>query len=127
MKAFFAFALIPLSFGLYLYLETKTEFSQRVPWLHYGLSLVGLILLALLIKEKASWFRVSLTVVGVILVGGFAWWTLSYSTYKDDPGEMTGKSVAEFFLANRQGTLVNLGQLMGNFDRTLAVFYRGYW
>ena len=127
MKPFLAFTLILLSFGLYLYLETKTGFSQNVPWLHYGIALVGVGLLVKLLRANFNWWRCTLTSLGVIFTAGFVWWTLSYSSYGEAP-QKTAKTLPEnIILVNRQATEVDLGVLLGRFDRTLAIFYRGYW
>jgi Ca2+/Na+ antiporter len=127
MKAILAFCLILISIALYMYLELKTKFSQPVPYLHFAIALVGLVLLGVLLKQHFSWFRAVLLVVGVVLSGGFVWWTLSYSRYDTDPAEMKGKSAADFVLINRQFTKVPLGDMLSKSERTLVLFYRGYW
>ena len=127
MKAILAFCLILISLALYMYLELKTKFSQPVPYMHFVLALAGLVLLGVLLKQNFTWFRAVLMVLGVVLSGGFVWWTLSYSRYDAAPAEMNGKSAADFVLINRQFTKVPLGDMLGKSERTLVLFYRGYW
>lgn len=128
----------------YLALSLGMGVYQEVPRVHLALAVVGLALLIGGAIRRPAAFRIAGATLAAVLVAGYAWWTLDYSSYgvaeaqeppkssspTYEPGEEKVRSVprlASLELPNAAGEVVPLLARDESARATLIVLYRGYW
>lgn len=130
MRSLAALAVILLSIIIYVVLAIQFGLYQKYPVPHFISIGIGLFLLAKVIAERFTIFRLLLNIAGWILALFFVWWTLSYSKYEDhNPKIALGAHVDVLSLAiqNSENENTTLQEELGDSDAILLVFYRGHW
>lgn len=130
MKILAALLLILLSLGSYFLLALRFAVYQRYPVVQYLLAAVGVAYLVWLAADQFSIGRLVAAVAGAALLGGFLWYTLSYSAYRKGPAQATaglGSRLASITLATADGEEIPFPQLLTGHPLNLVIFYRGWW
>ncbi len=129
MKAFLAFLLVAVGVGSYFAAALLLGFFQRYPYASYAAASLGVVFLLALVAKERTRPRIVLTVLGVALLGGFLWYTLSFSVYP--PGEAKlkpGDELPDVTVKASTGEELDLREEVEETKAgALLVFYRGHW
>jgi hypothetical protein len=116
----------------YFLLATRLGVYQRFPVLHYGVMLAASVWLFRLLLENLVVVRILTTGAGVGILGGFAWYTLFYSSYPRRDlaiaaGDGLANRLAGIEIETSAGEPFRPLDELGRSRATLLVFYRGWW
>ncbi|MEM9558215.1 MAG: hypothetical protein AAGC60_28410 [Acidobacteriota bacterium] len=132
----------------YLVLSVGLGIYQRIPWAHLLLGFMGVGILVFATIERPGILRIAGAALSTVLVAGFAWWTLEYSSYSSqrygvvhaqeteadagdeavqEPLAVSIPRLASLELPNVEGASVPLLAPEARARATLIVLYRGYW
>ncbi len=132
MKLLIPFLLIVAAIAAYFILSTQFGFYQRYPIIHFVLAAAGVVWLGKLMFEHFTVWRLLLTSVGVFLIAGFTWYTLSYSTYQQQAprvqkGDRLGDALSKIVVKTSEGKDFPFMDALKQSKATLLVLYRGVW
>jgi hypothetical protein len=148
MKALLAFLLVPAGIVAYLFPALAWGVYQRYPVASFAICALGVYFLARLAWATFSVGRVLLSIAGVALLAGFAYFTLVAWVYEGtDTNLKTGDSLvapssaappggaslvaapppAPIVLKTAAGAPFDLAKEVQSAPATVVVFYRGFW
>jgi len=104
---------------------------QRYPVVHFILATIGIVMLIRLMVQHFTFWRLLAVAASAALLGFFAWWTLSFSTYGLDASVKVGQrlngGLSDIVLKTADGADFHFGEEIAKQPMTLLVFYRGIW
>jgi len=126
------FLMVPFSFLVYFLLVLGMGIFQEYPVIHYLVAFVALFYLFKATREKRTAYLWVLNGLGWVLTLFFIWWTLIFSTYKQNPWPIKEQDnisarIADMALETVDGEPVVLPELLQKNPTTLLVFFRGHW
>ena len=133
MRSILAVLLVIASVVAYFVLSTGFGVFQAVPWPHFLVAAGACVWLMVELRRERTVGRVVALIVAAALTGAFTWYTLDYSSYRDEtpPSLAVGARFAELAslnLPDASGEVVPLLPAASAEHRaTLIVFYRGFW
>ena len=131
-KMVLSLLLVAFSFISYYVLSRVISYNHYHPVIHYLGMLAGIGLLIWMIKHKFTKSRLVALCFSLFVVGFFAFYTTSFSTYDNNratiaDGNIISEQMRQVALASTSGGEIALGGIVDKDEGTLLVFVRAEW